>query len=190
MLITLCLIILGYMIVGKDVKPLVEKLKLTVNQTIVYIILTFVLVSCGAAKSVQYISHDLYTLPERVKFNLNYSDEELAELGDMKLMYFPAFSQSDDSLLNTLLDCLIDSHLKSFAPSKLDPGEDWRWYQGTDKFFAEYYNANGVQYDSLDFNLKDLAVDRMENINFDPTCDCSTLNVPPISLSNVPGISE
>ena len=27
MLITLCLIILGYMIVGKDVKPLVEKLK-------------------------------------------------------------------------------------------------------------------------------------------------------------------
>lgn len=27
MLITLCLIILGYMIVGKDVKPWVEKLK-------------------------------------------------------------------------------------------------------------------------------------------------------------------
>lgn len=27
MLITLCLIILGYIIVGKDVKPLVEKLK-------------------------------------------------------------------------------------------------------------------------------------------------------------------
>ena len=133
-------------------------------------IVGFALVSCGVVKPIQYTAIDEDCLPERVKFNLNYSDEELAELDKMKLRYFPAYYESDDTLLNTLLDSLIDSHLKSFAPSKLDPVMDWKWYQGADKFFADYYTAMDVQYDSLDFDLKDLAVERMDKINFDPTC--------------------
>ena len=71
-------------------------------------IVGFALVSCGVAKPIQYTAIDEDSLPERVKFNLNYSEEELAELDKMKLRYFPAYYESDDSLLNTLLDDLID----------------------------------------------------------------------------------
>lgn len=128
------------------------------------------LISCGSAKHVQYSAHNGDYLPDRVQFNLNHSKEELAELDKMKLGYFPGYHESDDSVLNVLLDSMIISHLRSFAPSRMDPAVDWDWYRGTHSYFADYYRGKGEDYTSSDFYLNDLAVERMDTINFDPTC--------------------
>jgi len=134
------------------------------------VVLGFTLISCGSAKHVQYSAHNGDYLPERVQFNLNHSKEELAELDKMKLVYFPGYHESDDSVLNVLLDSMIISHLNSFAPSRMDPAVDWEWYRGTHSYFADYYRGKGEEYSSSDFYLNDLAVERMDTINFDPTC--------------------
>lgn len=128
------------------------------------------LISCGSAKHVQYSAHNGDYLPDRVQFNLNHSKEELAELDKMKLRYFPGYQEGDDSLLNALLDSMIVSHLRSFAPSKMDPCIDWEWYRSTHRYFEDYYRGKGESYTSTDFYLNDLAVERMDKINFDPTC--------------------
>lgn len=134
------------------------------------IILSATLSSCSSAKHLQYSGYDEECLPERVQFNLNHSKEDLAELDKMKLRYFPTYHEGDDSVLNALLDSMINSHLRSFAPSRMDPSVDWEWYRDTHCYFADYYRGKGEEYTSSDFYLNDLAVERMDTINFDPTC--------------------
>lgn len=134
------------------------------------IILSATLSSCSSAKHLQYSGCDEECLPERVQFNLNHSKEDLTELDKMKLRYFPTYHEGDDSVLNALLDSMINSHLRSFAPSRMDPSVDWEWYRDTHCYFADYYRGKGEEYTSSDFYLNDLAVERMDTINFDPTC--------------------
>lgn len=137
------------------------------RMTVLLTILCLTSVSCGVVKPVQYTAHSGGYLPERVKFNLNHSAEELTELDKMKLAYFPGYYECDDSLLVTLLDSLIDSHLRCFAPSKLDPSADWEWYLSTESYFADYCRAKGELNDCFDFALADIAVEQMAKINFD-----------------------
>lgn len=128
------------------------------------------LISCGPAKHIKYSAHDEECLPERVQFNLNHSKEDLAELDKMKLRYFPGYHEGDDSVLNALLDSMIVSHLRFFAPSRMDSAVDWEWYRGTHSYLVDYYRGKGKEYTSSDFYLSDLAVEQMDTINFDPTC--------------------
>ena len=185
MLITLCLIILSYMIVGvekhkpgdlksktgrKAVKLQPVNNVFVIKSCLFALIICSTLISCGSMKQFQYSAHDEECLPKRVQFNLNHSKEDLAELDKMKLRYFPGYQEGDESLLNALLDSMIVSHLRSFAPSRMDPDVDWEWYRGTHIYFVDYYRGKGEEYTSSDFYLNDLAVERMDTINFDPTC--------------------
>ena len=126
--------------------------------------------SCGITRQVYYTAYDADSLPERVQFNMNHTKEELANLDCYKKLYFPGEIQSDDSPMDVLLDSMICSHIRSFAPSKMNPDLDWNWYVRSHRYIAYYYRYQGIIYARPDFELNDMVVERMDTINFDPHC--------------------
>lgn len=126
--------------------------------------------SCGITRQVDYTAYDADSLPERVQFNMNHTKEELANLDCYKKLYFPEEIQSGDPPMDVLLDSMICSHIRSFAPSKMNPDLDWNWYVRSHKHIAYYYRYQGIIYARPDFELNDMAVERMDTINFDPHC--------------------
>lgn len=126
--------------------------------------------SCGTTQLVEYKAHDEDNLPDRVRFNMNHTKEDLANLDCYKKLYFPGEIQSGDPPMDLLLDSLMCSHIRSFSPSMMDPSLDWEWYVKSHKHIAFYFYYQGLIYDRSKFDLNDIVVERMDSIDFDPHC--------------------